>query len=198
MKSKMLPAIAATVLMLLAAGYGSSLASSATPASPAATACSAITEGSEEAVPACEQGYRGSRLQLALLKTCLHGVGKVAVFENQLDCKLGYVAAGGVGKAAPAASPKGKEACAAITEGGSPAACEQGYADAVAGSQMYESCDALGKGAITTYESVSECEDGWLSGKAHPTCIPGADPQNGQPGTTINSDEEADKTCAAA
>jgi hypothetical protein len=63
---------------------------------------------------------------------------------------------------------------------------------------MYEGCDALGKGAITTYESVSECEDGWLSGKSHPTCIPGADIQNGQPGTTINSDEEADKTCAAA
>ena len=39
MKSKMLPAITATVLMLPIAGYGSSLA--ATTTLPAATACSA-------------------------------------------------------------------------------------------------------------------------------------------------------------
>jgi len=198
MKSKMLPAITATVLVILVAGYGSSLASSGTSESSAATACSAISEGGEGSIAACEQGYKASRLKLPLVKACLHGVGKVAAYENQLDCKLGYIAAGGVARTAPAASPKAKEACAAITEGGAPAACEQGYADAVAGITQYESCDALGSGAITTYEAASECEDGWFSGKAHPTCIPGSDTQNGQPGTTINSDEEADKTCAAA
>ena len=198
MKSKMLPAVAATALMLLIAGYGSSLASSGTSTSPAASACSAISEGSEGATAACEHGYKGARLKLPLLKTCLKGVGKVAVFENQLDCKWGYIAAGGVTKAAPSSNPKAVAACASITEGGSPTACEQGYEDAVAGLEQYESCDHLGAGAITTFESASECADGWFAGKAHATCIPGSDVQNGQPGTTINSDEEADKTCAAA
>src|SRR5277367_4857534 len=177
MKSKMLPAITVTVLLMLVAGYGASLAS----ASPASTACSAISEGGEGAIAACEQGYKGARLTVPLLKSCLHGVGAIAAFENQLDCKLGFIGAGGASKAAPPASPKAVAACAAITEGGSPAACEQGYVDAVAGVQMYEGCDHLGSGAITTYESVSECEDGWLSGKGHATCIPGSDVQNGQP-----------------
>ncbi len=191
MKSKMLPAIAAAVLMLLIAGYGSSLAA----AGPAATACSAIAEGSEGSIAACEQGYKGTRLSVPLVKTCLKGVGEVAVFENQLDCKMGYVAAGGGSKAAPTAGPKAVAECASITEGGSPEACEQGYTDALAGLKQYESCDHLGSGAITTFESVSECEMGWFAGKARQKCIPGSDEMNSQPGTTINADAEADKTC---
>jgi hypothetical protein len=194
MKSKMLPAITSAAVMLLIAGYGSSFASTG----PAATACSGISEGSEGAVTACEQGYKGSRLKATLVKTCLRGVGEVAVVENQLDCKMGYIGAGGVSKAASSASPKAIAECASITEGGSPAACEQGYADAVAGLKQYESCDHLGAGAIATFESVSECEMGWFAGKARATCIPGSDVQNGQPGTTINADAEADKTCAEA
>ncbi len=195
MKSKMLPAITVTVLMLLIAGYGSSLAASGTPALPAATACSAIAEGGEGAIQACEQGYKGTRLSAPLVTICLMGVGKVAVYENQLDCKMGYIAAGGVSKAGPSVSSKGKAECASITEGGSPEACEQGYGDAVGGLKQYESCDHLGEGAIKTFESVSECEDGWFAGKVRPKCIPGSDEQNGQPGTTINADAEADKTC---
>jgi hypothetical protein len=198
MKSKIFPAITAALLMLLVAGYGSSLASSGSSASPAATACSGISEGGEGAVAACEQGYKGSRLKASLVKTCLRGVGEVAVVENQLDCKMGYIAVPGTTKAAPSASSKAKAECASITEGGSPTACEQGYADAVAGLKQYESCDHLGAGAITTFESVGECEDGWFAGKVRTTCIPGSDVQNGQPGTTINADPEADKTCAAA
>jgi hypothetical protein len=198
MKSKMLPAITATVLMLLLAGYGSALASSGTPAIPASTACSAIAEGGEGAIKACEQGYKSTRLNVPLVKSCLRGVGEVAVAENQLDCKMGYVAAGGVSKSAPSASSKGKAECASITEGGSPEACEQGYGDALAGLKQYESCDHLGAGAIKTFESVSECEDGWFVGKVRPKCIPGSDEQNGQPGTTINADAEADKTCGEA
>src|SRR5208282_2555169 len=106
MKSKMLPVLTATVLMLLIAGYGSSFA--ATPTLPAATECSAIAEGGEGAIPACEQGYKGTRLNAPLVTICLLGVGKVAVHENQLDCKMGYVAAGGVSKAAPSVSSTGK------------------------------------------------------------------------------------------
>ncbi len=196
MKSKMPPAFAATVLILLIAGYGSSFA--ATTTLPAATACSAIAEGGEGAIKACEQGYKGTRLTVPLVKTCLKGVGEVAVVENQLDCKMGYIAAGGVSKAAPSASSKAKAECASITEGGSPEACEQGYVDAVAGLKQYESCDHLGDGAIKTFESVSECEDGWFAGKVRPKCIPGSDEQNAQPGTTINADAEADKTCGEA
>ncbi len=193
MKSKMLPAITATVLMLLIAGYGSSLAAAST--LPAATACSAIAEGGEGAIKACEQGYKGTRLSAPLVKICLKGVGEVAVYENQLDCKMGYIAAGGVSKTGPSASSKGKTECASITEGGSPEACEQGYGDAVGGLKQYESCDHLGEGAIKTFESVTECEDGWFAGKVRPKCIPGSDEQNSQPGTTINADAEADKTC---
>ncbi len=194
MKSKMLPAITSAVAMLLIAGYGSSFASSG----PAATACSGISEGGEGAITACEQGYKGSLLKAPLVKICLNGVGEVKVAENQLDCKIGYIGAGGVTKAAASASSKGKAECASITEGGSPEACEQGYADAVAGLKQYESCDHLGAGAIKTFESTSECEDGWFAGKVRPKCIPGSDELNGQPGTTINADAEADKTCAAA
>src|SRR5271166_299209 len=114
MKSKMLPAITAAVLMLILAGYGSSLASTGS----AATACSAIAEGGEGAIPACEQGYRGTRLDAPLVTICLHGVGKVVAAENQLDCKMGYIAAGGVSRAAPSASAKASTECAKITEGG--------------------------------------------------------------------------------
>jgi len=191
MKSTMLPAIAAAALMLLVAGYGSSLAATG----PAATACSAIAEGGEGSIAACEQGYKGTGSNAPLVKTCLKGVGEIAVFENQLDCKMGYIAAGGGSKAAPTASPKAVTECASITEGGSPAACEQGYTDAVAGLKQYEACDHLGAGAITTFESVSECEMGWFAGKARQKCIPGSDEQNSQPGTTIDADAEADKTC---
>jgi hypothetical protein len=194
MKSKMLTAIAAAVLLLLIAGYGSSFAATG----PAATACSSISEGSEASIAACEQGYKGSALKVPLVKACLRGVGEVAVTENQLDCKMGYIGVGGGSKAAPSPGTKGTAECAAITEGGSPEACEQGYADAVAGLKMYESCDHLGAGAIATYESVYECETGWLAGKARILCIPGTDPQNGQPGTTIDADPEADKTCSEA
>ncbi len=194
MKSKMLAAISSTVLVLLIAGYGSSLAATG----PAATACSGIAEGSEGSIAACEQGYKGTKLTVPLVKACLRGVGEVAVFENQLDCKMGYIGAGGVTKAAPKADSKGVAECAAITEGGSPEACEQGYADAVAGLKQYESCDHLGAGAITTFESTSECEMGWFAGKARDLCIPGSDVQNGQPGTTIDADAEADKTCGEA
>jgi hypothetical protein len=198
MKSKMLAAITGTVLMILVAGYGSPFASAATFTSRAAATCSGISEGGELATTACEQGYKSSRLTVPLVTACLLGVGKVAAVENQLDCKMGYIGAGGVVKAAASASPKAVAECASITEGGSPAACEQGYTDAVAGLKVYESCDHLGAGAITTFESVGECEDGWLAGKDRATCIPGADVQNGQPGTTINADPEADKTCAGA
>ncbi len=197
MKSKMLPAITTAVAILLIAAYGSSLASLGASARPATTACSAISEGGEGAAAACEQGYTGARLKLSLVKACLLGVGKVAVVENQLDCKMGYIAAGG-GKAAPRATPKASAVCASITEGGAPAACEQGYVYALLGFKQYESCDHLGAGAITTFESTSECEDGWFAGKARTTCIPGSDVQNGQPGTTIASDAAADKTCAGA
>jgi hypothetical protein len=198
MKSKMLPAITAMVLVLLIAGYGSSLALPGTSTGLAATACGAISEGGESAIAACEQGFKGSRLTVSLVKSCLRGVGEVKTIENQLDCKRGYIAAPSASKAAPSAGPKGVAECASITEGGSPKACEQGYADAVAGLKQYESCDHLGAGAITTFESSGECEDGWFAGKARQKCIPGVDLQNGQPGTTINADAEADKTCAEA
>lgn len=195
MKSKMLLAITAAALMFLIAGYGSSIASAA---GPAATACSGIAEGSEGSIAACEQGFKGAALKVPLVKSCLKGVGEVLVYENQLDCKMGYIATPGVTKAEPSANPKGVAECASITEGGSPAACEQGYEDAGTGLKVYESCDHLGAGAITTFEATSECEVGWLAGKSRTLCIPGADVQNGQPGTTINADPEADKTCTEA
>jgi hypothetical protein len=190
MKSKMLAASASTVVMLLIVGYGSSFA-----AGSAATECSAIAEGSEGSIAACEQGFKGTNLTVPLVKTCLRGVGEVAVFENQLDCKMGYIAGGGGTKEAPKAGAKAVAECASITEGGSPEACEQGYTDAVAGLKMYEACDHLGAGAIVVFENVSECEMGWLAGKARDLCIPGSDVQNGQPGTILDADSEADKTC---
>jgi hypothetical protein len=60
------------------------------------------------------------------------------------------------------------------------------------------SCDHLGAGAITAIEYVTSCEDGWFVGKGEPSCIPGADPLDGQPGTTIATDAETDKNCSAA
>jgi hypothetical protein len=91
--------------------------------------------------------------------------------------------------------------CASVTEGASdesPAACEQGYQDALAGHSQEASCDHLGAGAIAAPEYVISCEDGWFLAKGDATCLPGADPLNGEPGTTLAIDDEADKVCAAA
>jgi len=201
MKSKALPLIAATALAFIAvssSAWGESPASS----SAGTQACSSITEGaSDNAAKACAQGYADASAHTTLAKSCALGVAAIELIENGHDCLLGFMYAAGVTETAPSPSPKAVSECAAVTEGasdGSPAACEQGYQDALAGHTQEASCDHLGAGAITAPEYAISCEDGWFLGKDNPACIPGADPMNGEPGATLAIDDEADKACAAS
>jgi hypothetical protein len=201
MKSRWLLSIAAPALALLVAS-SSAAGASAQSQSAAAAACSSITEGaSDNAAKACAQGYTDAGDHATLAASCALGIEGIELAENQHDCKFGFIFAGGVSKTAPSPSAKAVSECASITEGasdGSPAACEQGYQDALAGDTQDESCDHLGEGAITAIEYVTACEDGWFAAKEEATCIPGADLMNGQPGSTIKSDAATDKTCSAA
>lgn len=199
MKPMWLAAFLATALLLLVM----SSSSSATPEpSPAATkACTAISENSSDnAGAACAQGYTDAGSRASLEASCALGVNSIALSENQLDCKFGFVFAGGPTSSAPTPTTKAVSECASVTEGasdGSPAACEQGYQDALAGDTADASCDHLGAGAITAIEYVTSCEDGWFVGKGAPGCIPGGNPGDGQPGATIETDAEALKSCSA-
>jgi hypothetical protein len=201
MKSKALPLITATVLVFLVAST-SYAGTSEQPLSAAAKTCSEAAEGaSGNAITACAQGYRGASAHATLAASCALGVGAIEAAENQHDCKFGFIVAGGVTQEAPSPSSTAVSECASLTEGasdGSPAACEQGYQDALAGDTQDASCDHLGAGAITAFEYVTACEAGWFVAKGEPACIPGVDPMNGQQGTTINTDAATDKTCSAA
>jgi hypothetical protein len=196
MRSRALPTVAAAALVCLAAAGPASGAS--TPS--AAETCSSITEGaSGNAQAACLQGYAGATLKATLPLVCLTGVKAIEVAENEHDCKAGFIYAGGVAKAAPAANSAAEAACASVTEGAadeSPAACEQGYQDALAGLKQEASCYHIGAGAITAIEYVNACEAGWFLAKKEATCIPGVDSMNGQPETTVESDPATDKTCS--
>ncbi len=200
MRSRWLPSIAATALVLLVASSSSLGASEQSPA--ATQACSAISEGaSANAETACAQGYMDAGAHSTLAASCALGVAAITAVENQRDCKLGFIIAGGATQPAPSPNAKAMAECASLTEGasdGSPAACEQGYADALAGDTQDASCDHLGEGAIKAVEYATACEDGWFVGKGEPACIPASDPMNGQPGTTIKSDAAADETCSKA
>jgi hypothetical protein len=200
MKSRWLGAVLATALLALIVSNSSS---AATEPSPAATkACTAISENSSDnAVAVCAQGYTDAGSGASLEASCALGVALVAASENERDCKFGFVFAGGPTSSAPTPTAKAVSECASITEGasdGSPAACEQGYEDALAGDTADVSCDHLGAGAITAIEYVTSCEDGWFVGKGAPGCIPGGNPEEGQPGSTIETDAEALKSCSAA
>ncbi len=200
MKSRWVGSILATAMLLLIA---SSSSSAATEPSPAATkACTAISEGSSDnAIAACAQGYTDAGSGATLEASCALGINLVTLSENQRDCKFGFVFAGGPTSSAPTPTAKAVSVCASVTEGasdGSPAACEQGYQDALAGDTADASCDHLGAGAITAIEYVTSCEDGWFEGKGAPGCIPGGDPTDGQPGTTIETDADALKSCSTA
>jgi hypothetical protein len=201
MRSRTLSLIAATALVVLA---GSSLSQGASgqSLSTAAKECGEISRGaSGNAVAACAQGFRGAGSHATLAASCALGIDAIEAVENQHDCKLGFILAGGATTAAPTPNATAVAECASITRGasdGSPAACEQGYQDALAGDTQDASCDHLGAGAIAAVEYATACEDGWFVAKSEPTCIPGANPKNGQPGTTIKSDAATDKTCAAA
>lgn len=200
MKSRVLSWVAAGALVFLVAPSSSSAASE--PSSAATAACNSIAEGaSGNAIEACAQGFTDASNHTALIASCAQGIGAIEVAENQHDCKLGFIFAGGVTQAESTPTSKAVSECAAITEGatdGSPAACEQGYQDALAGETLDASCFHLGAGAITAPEYTIACEDGWFVAKSEPDCIPGVNPMNGQQGTTIKSDTEADKTCSAA
>jgi len=200
-KRRWLSSIAGPSLVLLAA-LSSSSAASEQPPTAATKACSAISEGaSGNAIEACAQGYKDSGAHSALAASCAFGVGVITAVENEHDCKTGFILAGGGTLASPSPNPQAASTCAAITRGatdGSPAACEQGYEDALAGDTQDASCDHVGEGAITAVEYAIACEDGWFMAKDEPACIPGSDPENGQPGTTIAADAAADKACSAA
>jgi len=203
MKSKALPSITATVLLLvvLVACYASSSLAAGTSPARAVLACGAIAEGSTEGNTTCALGYGGATNHATLSGSCALTLTGLTNVEATHDCKLGYIIAAGVTQEAPSPSAAAKLACGSISEGatdGSPAACEQGYQDALAGETLEASCTHLGEGAITAVEYVVACEDGWFVGKDEPACIPGSDPLNGQPGSTISADAATDKTCSAA
>lgn len=200
MKSKWLLSIIAAALVCLGA-TSSSAGASGEPSSAATEACSAISEGaSGNAAEACAQGFTDASTHGTLEASCKFGVGVIEAVENEHDCKTGFILSGEASAATPSPSAAAVSECASITAGatdGSPAACEQGYQDAIAGDTQDASCDHLG-GAITAVEYANACEDGWFAGKGEPTCIPGSDPENGQPGTTIEADAAADEACSAA
>jgi hypothetical protein len=168
-----LRSITATVLVSLAACYGACAGASAQSLGTAGKACSEIAIGStSNAVAACAQGYRDAGATLA--KSCAFGVGLVEGVEDERDCKFGFIVAGGVKASEPSSNTKAESECAPLTEGatdGAPAACEQGYEDALAGEEEDASCDHLEAGAITAVEYVASCEDGWAvaKGEAPPT-----------------------------
>lgn len=200
MKSIWLASLAATLMVLVASS--SALAASEQPSSAATAACESIALGSSgNNVAACAQGFTKASGHEALAASCALGVGEVSAVENEHDCKLGFYFAGGGSETAPAKNAKATSECEAITRGasdGSPAACEQGYVDALAGDTQDASCDHLGAGALSAPEYTVACEDGWFVAKNEPDCIPGIDPENGQQGTTIEADAQADKGCAEA
>jgi len=200
MKSRWLASIAVTVLVSLVASSSSLGASE--PSKSATEACAAIAEGaSGNAETACAQGFTDAGKQATLAASCELGVEAVEVAENEHDCKLGFIFAGGVTQTEPTPTATAVSECALITEGavdGSPAACEQGYQDGLAADTQDASCDHLGAGAITAVEYTVACEDGWFAAKDEATCIPGSDLMNGQQGTTIASDAATDKTCSGA
>jgi hypothetical protein len=199
MKSRWLSAIAVAALVSLAA-VSPSFGVSESSQSSAAKECESITEGtSDNAAKACVQGFQDAVAHSTLAASCELGVGVIELDENQHDCKFGFIFAGGATGTAPSPSSKAVTECASITEGasdGSPAACEQGYQDGLAGDTQDASCDHLGDGAITAVEYTISCEDGWFVAKEEAGCIPGSDPMNGQPGSTIKSDAATDKTCS--
>jgi hypothetical protein len=201
MQSRWLASVAAAVALLLIASSSALAAAEEKPQS-AAEACGSITEGASDGAPAaCEQGYKDATNKGALGASCALGVGAIEAAEYQHDCKFGFIFAGGVSASEPTPSSKAESECASITEGasdGSPAACEQGYEDALAGDTQEVACDHLGAGAITAVEYGVACEDGWFVAKGEATCMPGSDPMNGQQGTTIKSDAATDKTCSEA
>jgi hypothetical protein len=195
MMSKVLPLIAATALIFIAAS-SSALAETAP---SGAEVCAATTEGaSDAAAKACEQGFTDAGSHATLAKTCALGEGAVEVSEYGHDCLLGFIFAEGVTETEPKPTPKAESECAAVTEGaadGSPAACEQGYQDGLTGQTQEASCDHIGAGAITAPEYVISCEDGWFLAKEQAACIPGTDLHNGAPGITLAIDIEEDKEC---
>ena len=186
-------------LVLLAASSTSSGASE--PSSAALQACGSISEGaSGNAITACAQGYTEASSKATLAASCAFGVGAIEAIENEHDCKTGFILAGGPSSSPPTPSSAAVTECEAITRGasdGSPAACEQGYQDALAGDSQDASCDHLEEGAITAVEYATSCEDGWFVAKDEPGCIPGIDPENAQPGDTIEASATADKACAS-
>jgi hypothetical protein len=198
MKTRLLAPIAATALMMLIVPSASLAASE--PSQSPEVGCSFITEGaSDNAAKACEQGYKDATSHSTLAASCALGVESISLEENQHDCKFGFIIAGGEEQSAPSPSPKAESECGFITEGaidGSAAACEQGYEDGLASKTQDASCDHLGAGAITAVEYTISCEDGWFDAKEEAGCIPGAYIMNGQPGSTIESDEAADKACS--
>lgn len=200
MKPKALPLIAATALVFVAVS-SSAWGEASSSASAGTEACASITEGaSDNAAAACAQGFADASAHTTLAKSCALGAGAIELVENGHDCLLGFIYAEGVSETAPSPSSKAVSECAAVTEGASdesPAACEQGYQDALAGHTQEASCDHLGAGAIAAPEYVISCEDGWFLAKNDATCLPGADPMNGEPGVTLAIDDEADKACAA-
>jgi hypothetical protein len=200
MKLKALPLIAVTALVFVA--VSSSAWGETSPSASATQACASITEGaSDNAATACAQGFADAGAHTTLAKSCALGVGAIELVENGHDCLLGFLYAEGVSETAPSPSAKAISECASITEGASdesPAACEQGYQDALAGNTQEASCDHLGAGAIAAPEYVISCEDGWFVAKGDATCLPGADPMNGEPGTTLAIDDEADKACVVS
>jgi hypothetical protein len=200
MQAKWLLAVSVAALLLLVVSASSSGAPQ--PSSAATKECSAITEGtSDNAAAACAQGYMDALAHATLAASCALGVSGIELFEAQHDCKYGFIFAGGVTATAPTPSANAVSECASITDGASdesPAACEQGYQGGLAGDTQDASCDHFGAGAITAVENATSCEDGWFDAKNEPGCMPGADPQNSQPGSTIKSDAETDKTCSAA
>jgi hypothetical protein len=200
MKSILRASVAAILAMLVVSG--SALAASEQPSSAATSTCSAIADGSSgNNVGACAQGFTKASNHEALAASCALGVGDVSAFENERDCKLGFFFAGDGSEKTPATNAKATTECEAITLGasdGSPAACQQGYEDALAGETQDASCDHLGSGAVSAPEYTVACEDGWFVAKDEPDCIPGIDPENGQQGTTIEADSQVDKSCAEA
>jgi hypothetical protein len=200
MKSILRASIAAILAML--AVSASAAAASEQPSSAATSACGSIAEGSSgNNVAACAQGFTKASSHEALAASCALGVGEVSAFENEHDCKIGFFFAGGGSEKPPATNAKATTECEAVTLGasdGSPAACEQGYEDALAGETQDASCDHLGSGAVSAPEYTVACEDGWFVAKDEPDCIPGIDPENGQQGTTIEADSQVDKACTEA
>lgn len=201
MKSRALGSIVAAALLFILVAAGTSVAESSPSATSASAVCGSTTEGaSDAAATACEQGFNDATAHAALGASCALTVGKIEAVEYEHDCKFGFIFAGGVTQTAPTPTSAAASECASITRGasdGSPAACEQGYQDALAGDTQDASCDHIGAGAITAVEYANSCEDGWFVAKGEPSCIPGIEPTSGQPGTTIAADAEVDKTCSA-